>query len=126
MGTTASKSSQSALRSGKKQVNDADKSSVLSSLANINEDDSQMQKIKGEFVEYVKEILTKTTSQVGGATAGAGGAGKAKTQKLSQMNMIEEVTHFLKEGRDNRQKVINNISIPELLKQTSKKESSMM
>jgi hypothetical protein len=38
-----------------------------------------MQKIKGEFVEYVKEILTKTTSQVGGNTAGAGGAGKTKT-----------------------------------------------
>jgi hypothetical protein len=77
-----------------------------------------MQKIKAEFVEYVKEILTKTSSsQVGGGSAqGANGAGKAKTQKLSQMNMIEEVTHFLKEGRENRQKVINNISIPELLK----------
>jgi hypothetical protein len=76
-----------------------------------------MQKIKGEFVEYVKEILTKPpTSQVGGNASGAGGAGKTKTQKLSQMNMIEEVTHFLKEGRENRQKVISNISIPELLK----------
>ena len=83
-----------------------------------------MQRIKAEFVEYVKEILTKTSSsQVGGPAAGANGAGKTKTQKLSQMNMIEEVTHFLKEGRENRQKVINNISIPELLKQTSKKDS---
>jgi hypothetical protein len=53
---------------------------------------------------------------VGGNAAGGAGAGKAKTQKLSQMNMIEEVTHFLKEGRENRQKVISNISIPELLK----------
>jgi hypothetical protein len=44
-----------------------------------------MQKIKAEFVEYVKEILTKTSSsQVGGGSAqGANGAGKAKTQKLS-------------------------------------------
>jgi hypothetical protein len=43
-----------------------------------------MQKIKGEFVEYVKEIITKPpTSQVGGNAPGAGGAGKTKTQKLS-------------------------------------------
>jgi hypothetical protein len=26
----------------------------------------EMQKMKGEFVEYVKEILTKTTSQANG------------------------------------------------------------
>jgi len=38
------------------------------------------------------------------------------------MNLIEEVTYFLREGRDNRQKVISNISIPDMLKNTSKKE----
>jgi hypothetical protein len=85
-----------------------------------------MQKIKGEFLEYVYYKLTEPSSQGTGDPAGASGAGKGKSQKLSQMNMIEEVTHFLKEGRDNRQKVINNISIPELLKQTSKKDSAMM
>lgn len=40
------------------------------------------------------------------------------------MNMIEEVTYFLREGRENRQRVINNISIPELLKNTTKKGNS--
>lgn len=84
-----------------------------------------MAKIKQEFVEYVKEILTKTTSQVGAQSQG-GGAQKQKAQKLSQMNMIEEVTYFLKEGRENRQRVINNISIPELMKNTSKKEAAQM
>ena len=39
------------------------------------------------------------------------------------MNLIEEVTYFLKEGRENRQKVINNISIPDMLKNTTKKDS---
>jgi hypothetical protein len=86
-----------------------------------------MQKIKAEFVEYVKEILTKTTSQAAGtgATSQAPG-GKQKPQKLSQMNMIEEVTYFLREGRENRQRVINNITIPELLKNTSKKEAQLL
>jgi len=96
--------------------------SVLGSLATVGEDE-EMQKIKAEFVEYVKEILTKTTSQVASATGQGGpGGNKQRSQKLSQMNMIEEVTYFLREGRENRQKVISNISIPELLKQTTKKE----
>lgn len=82
-----------------------------------------MSKIKGEFVEYVKEILTKT-STTSGAGSNAGGQGKNRFQKLSQMNMIEEVTYFLKEGRENRQKVISSISIPDMLKNTSKKDSS--
>ena len=90
----------------------------------VDEEAERMHNLKAEFVEYVKEILTKTTSQVSGSAAlGQGGGGK-RTQKLSQMNMIEEVTYFLREGRENRQRVINNISIPELLKQTSKKEAA--
>jgi hypothetical protein len=67
------KSSQSAFRvSGKQRPGEAGGEkggSIGSSLPNINEggDDSQMQKIKAEFVEYVKEILTTTSSsQVGG------------------------------------------------------------
>lgn len=69
---------------------------------NKEDDPEYMQKLKGEFVEYVKEILTKTTSQVAGTSAAGGVMNKQKQMKLSQMNMIEEVTYFLKEGRENR------------------------
>ena len=44
----------------------------------IDEESDNMHKIKGEFVEYVKEILTKTTSQVANSNAG-GVSGKQKT-----------------------------------------------
>jgi hypothetical protein len=81
----------------------------------------QMQKLKGEFVEYVKDILTKTTSQSNNAT---GGGNKQKMNKVSQMSMIEELTNQLRNNRDgNKHKQITNISVPELLKQTAKKDS---
>ena len=94
--------------------------SVLSSLASVTEDEMQMQKLKGEFVEYVKDILTKTTSQSNNA---AGGGNKQKMNKISQMTMIEELTNQLRANRDgNKHKQITNINIPELLKQTAKKD----
>lgn len=113
---------QTAGGSGASQTNNT---TILPNISGaVDEEAEQMHNLKAEFVEYVKEILTKTTSQVSGSAAlGQGGGGK-RTQKLSQMNMIEEVTYFLREGRENRQRVINNISIPELLKQTSKKEAA--
>ena len=44
--------------------------------------------------------------------------------KASQMSMIEELTNQLRNNRDgNKHKQITNISIPELLKQTVKKDS---
>lgn len=48
--------------------------SALSGIESQMDENEQMTKIKGEFVEYVKEILTKTTSQATGGS-GAGGPG---------------------------------------------------
>ena len=103
--------------------------SVLSSLSSVNEEEIQMQKLKGEFVEYVKDILTKTTSQSNAATGG----NKQKLNKISQMTIIEELTNQLRAnnrataaadngGIVNKHKQITNINIPELLKQTAKKD----
>jgi hypothetical protein len=82
---------------------------------------NEEEKIKGEFVEYVKDILTKTTSQ----SNNNGGGNKQKMTKLSQMSMIEELTNQLRNTRDSKDKhkQITNINIPELLKQTAKKDS---
>lgn len=52
-----------------------------------------MQKIKGEFVEYVKDILTKTTSQVTNQSSSGAAAGKQRQSKVSQMSVIEELTN---------------------------------
>ena len=73
--------------------------SVMQTVSEQQDEGDQMAKIKAEFVDYVTEILTKTTSTSGSVAINQG---KGKHQKLSQMNLIEEVTYFLREGKENR------------------------
>lgn len=73
--------------------------SVMQTVSEKQDEEDQMVKIKAEFVDYVTEILTKTTTTSGSAAISQS---KGKHQKLSQMNLIEEVTYFLREGRENR------------------------
>eukprot|EP00347_Sterkiella_histriomuscorum_P002593 403367545 len=76
-------------------------------------------KLKEDFVDYVKEVLTKTS---GMATHHSSTSGKKKLQKVTQKSLTEDIQQFLKDGLENKKQALNSVTIPDILRTQGRKD----
>ncbi|CDW89871.1 UNKNOWN [Stylonychia lemnae] len=72
--------------------------------------------LKEEFVDYVKEILTKTSGAANQTS------GKKKQQKITQKSLTEDIAQFLKDGLENKKQALNSVTIPDILRSQIRKD----